>query len=644
MAGRTVGQADGILNLSFGGRGGFAAPIRKGLLRMAGAPATGRRTGAELFFGGSALALLSVICFQIGAGVAPTAFVYLAVIVLVSLRGNLVSAIVLSIAAVICLAFFVAFPVFNFENYVPEDIIVISVFLLTSLIVTRLVNNIKKRSDALVESEEHWKEVFEQNPNMYFMVDATGNVLSVNSFGAMQLGCEAGELVGRSVLDVFYEDDREFVQRNLEICLENLGQTRNWEARKVRKDGTLIWVRENAKAVRWAKDEPIFLVSCEDITERKHAEEKLQQSEAFLSEAQRLSRTGSFAWHVPSGEVSWSDEMFRIYEYDPSVTPTLELVLQRTHPDDRAELERRFGGKGKDASIGEDESRLMMPDGRIKHIRVLRGTGAEEFARTSTLVGSVMDVTERKQAEEALRQAQADLARVARVTTMGELTANLAHEVSQPITAAVTNANACLRWLAGDTPNLDEARAAAGRIVNDGTRAAEIISRTRQLFEKGALDREPVDIDDVIRETITLLNGEAARNAVSVRQRLAAGFPEVMGDRIQLQQVVMNLIMNGIDALKDVGNARELLIKSQRTGDHEVLVSISDSGVGLPPGRAEQLFDTFFTTKPHGTGMGLSISRSIVEAHGGRLWAEPNKPRGAVFRFTLPTEAASPPV
>jgi C4-dicarboxylate-specific signal transduction histidine kinase len=255
-----------------------------------------------------------------------------------------------------------------------------------------------------------------------------------------------------------------------------------------------------------------------------------------------------------------------------------------------------------------------------------------------------MDVTERKQAEEALRQAQADLARVARVTTMGELTANLAHEVSQPITAAVTNANACLRWLAGDTPNLDEARAAAGRIVNDGTRAAEIISRTRQLFEKGALDREPVDIDDVIRETITLLNGEAARNAVSVRQRLAAGFPEVMGDRIQLQQVVMNLIMNGIDALKDVGNARELLIKSQRTGDHEVLVSISDSGVGLPPGRAEQLFDTFFTTKPHGTGMGLSISRSIVEAHGGRLWAEPNKPRGAVFRFTLPTEAASPPV
>jgi signal transduction histidine kinase len=224
---------------------------------------------------------------------------------------------------------------------------------------------------------------------------------------------------------------------------------------------------------------------------------------------------------------------------------------------------------------------------------------------------------------------------------MGELTANLAHEVNQPITAAVTNANACLRWLAADTPNLEEARAAARRIVNDGTRAAEIVSRTRQIFEKGAPDRQSVVIDEVIRETITLLSGEAARHGISVRQRLAAGFPEVMGDRIQLQQVVMNLIMNSIEALKEIEGARELLIKSQRTDEDEVLVSVSDSGVGLPPQRAEQLFDTFFTTKPHGTGMGLSISRSIVEAHGGRLWAEPNEPRGAVFQFTLPTEAES---
>jgi C4-dicarboxylate-specific signal transduction histidine kinase len=242
-----------------------------------------------------------------------------------------------------------------------------------------------------------------------------------------------------------------------------------------------------------------------------------------------------------------------------------------------------------------------------------------------------------------LRQAQADLARVSRVTTMGELTANLAHEVNQPITAAVTNANACLRWLAAESPDLEEARAAARRIVDDGTRAAEIISRTRQVFEKGAPRRQPVEIDEVIRETVTLLNGEAARHAISVRQLLAAGFPEVMGDRIQLQQVIMNLIINSIDALKAVEGARELFVKSRRTDEDEVLVSVSDNGVGLPPQRPEQLFDTFFTTKPHGTGLGLSISRSIIEAHGGRLWAEPNKPRGAVFQFTLSTGAESSP-
>jgi PAS domain S-box-containing protein len=610
---------------------------------MAAAPATPRRTGTELLLGGIALALLTVVCFQIGAGVAPTAFIYLTVILLLSLRGNFTSSAILSVAAVVLLSVFFASPLFDFGIFIPEDLVVISVFLLTTLIVTRLVENVRRRTDALRESEEHWKEVFEQNPNMYFIVGATGTVLSVNSFGASQLGRGIDDLVGQPVLDVFYEPDRDLVQRNLSICLENLGQPRSWEARKVRKDGTVLWVRESAKAVRWAKDDPVFLVSCEDVTERKRAEDKLQQSEAFLSEAQRLSHTGSFAWHVPSGEISWSEEMFRLFEYDPSVKPTLDLVLQRIHPGDRPFIQELLGGEGAGVSVGEDEFRLLMPDGRVKHIRSLRATGGAEYARTSTLVGSVMDVTERKQAEQALRQAQADLARVSRVTTMGELTANLAHEVNQPITAAVTNANACLRWLAADTPNLEEARAAARRIVNDGTRAAEIVSRTRQVFEKSAPHRQPVDIDDVIRETITLLNGEAARHAISVRQRLAAGFPDVMGDRLQLQQVVMNLIMNSIEALKEVEGARDLLIKSQRTDEVEVLVSISDSGVGLPPQRAEQLFDTFFTTKPHGTGMGLSISRSIVEAHGGRLWAEPNQPRGAVFQFTLLTEAEPSP-
>ena len=245
---------------------------------------------------------------------------------------------------------------------------------------------------------------------------------------------------------------------------------------------------------------------------------------------------------------------------------------------------------------------------------------------------------ERKHAEEALHQAQADLSRVSRVTTMGELTASLAHEVNQPIAAAVTNANTCLRWLTREQPDVEEARAAAMRIVKDGTRAAEIIKRTRLLFKKGTPQRESVDVNEVVREMIVLLRSEAARYNISVRTELAADLPRVMGDRVQLQQVLMNLIVNGIDAMKEIDGARELAVKSQRTEKEEVLVSVSDTGVGLPPQQADQVFNAFFTTKPHGTGMGLRISRSIVEAHGGRLWAADNPPRGASFHFALPTK------
>jgi C4-dicarboxylate-specific signal transduction histidine kinase len=245
---------------------------------------------------------------------------------------------------------------------------------------------------------------------------------------------------------------------------------------------------------------------------------------------------------------------------------------------------------------------------------------------------------ERKHAEEARREAQAELARVSRVTTMGELTASLAHEVNQPIAAAVTNANTCLRWLTRDQPDLEEAREAASRIVKDATRAAGIISRVRLLFKKSTPQRELVDVNEAIREMIVLLRSEASRYNITVRMELAADLPRTMGDRVQLQQVLMNLIVNSIDAMKEVDGARELAVKSQRTEKEEVLVSVSDTGVGLPPEQKEQIFNAFFTTKPHGTGMGLRISRSIVESHGGRLWAADNSPRGASFHFALPTK------
>ena len=251
-------------------------------------------------------------------------------------------------------------------------------------------------------------------------------------------------------------------------------------------------------------------------------------------------------------------------------------------------------------------------------------------------------LSEQRRAEEALRQAQADLAHVNRVTTMGELTASLAHEVNQPIAAAVANASACLHWLAAQPPNLDEARAAAMNVVKDGTRAAEIVSHIRLLFKKATPQRELVDLNEVIREMIVLLHSEVTRCSISVRTELAGDLPHVTGDRVQLQQVMMNLITNSIAAMKDVNGRRELAIKSQRAEDGLIAVCISDSGVGLPPQQADQIFNAFFTTKRDGTGMGLPISRTIVESHNGRLWAAENSPCGASFHLVLPIKGEIP--
>ncbi|WP_109477274.1 ATP-binding sensor histidine kinase [Paraburkholderia sp. C35] len=358
----------------------------------------------------------------------------------------------------------------------------------------------------------------------------------------------------------------------------------------------------------------------------------LQRSEAFLAQGQKISHTGSFGWNVTGGEYYWSEEGYNIIEYDRHVQPSVELVLQRVHPEDRDAVRLALEASRTEKKNFDSEHRFLMPDGRIKYIPA---SGQAVSIGNLEFVGAVRDVTERKRAEESLRQAMVDLARINRATTMGEMAASLAHDVSQPISGAVAYASACLRWLSRDRPHTKEARAAAANMVEDARRAADIVIRIRKQFEKGALNREVFEVGEIIYDTVGLLRGEIQRYDITVRVDLESGLPRVVGDRVQLQQVAMNLILNGIEAMKDIDGSREIAVTAERTGE-DILVSVRDTGTGVPPQLAEQIFDPFFTTKPHGTGMGLRISRSIVESHGGRLWISTDAGAGATFQFTLP--------
>jgi PAS domain S-box-containing protein len=377
--------------------------------------------------------------------------------------------------------------------------------------------------------------------------------------------------------------------------------------------------------------------------QRNSAQESLRRSEGYLAEAQRLSHTGSWASMPTRGEITYmSEECYRVLGFDPhNGQPRYETFFQRIHPDDQTKVREAVETAGREKAEFELDYRIVHPGGKFRHIHVVGHPVSSPSGDLVEFVGTVIDITESKRAEEErerLRQAQADLAHVNRVTTMGELTASLAHEVNQPIAAAVTNANTCIRWLAASTPNVEEAREAAMRIVKDGTRAAEIVGRIRALFKKGATQRELVDLNEVIREMVVLLHTEASRYSISFRTDLAADLPHLMADRVQLQQVLLNLMVNSFDAMKDMEGTRELAIKSQRTENGQLLLSVSDTGVGLPAQQTDQIFNAFFTTKANGTGMGLRISRSIVESHGGRLWAGDNSSPGASFYISLPTK------
>ena len=398
-------------------------------------------------------------------------------------------------------------------------------------------------------------------------------------------------------------------------------------------------LRESERQLRQARDE----------LEAKVAERtaELRRSEAYLSEAQQISRTGSWYWSVKTGEVRWSAEHFRLFGCDPAATqPSYARFVEPIHPEDRPLIEQTIATAVAKKSQFQLEYRIVLPDATVKYLLSIGRPGVTDSGDLE-YIGTVMDITERKRAEVEARESerryrelQTELAHASRVATMGQLSASIAHEINQPIAAVVANANAGLRWLGARPPNLEQARQALARILRDGKRAGEVIEHVRALVRKAPSRHERFDINEAIREIIVLTQAELQRNGIRLETRLGDGLPLVPGDRVQLQQVITNLIVNAVDAMSGVSDGlRELTIVSNGDDDsNNVVVEVRDTGPGLNAADLDRLFRSFYTTKPHGMGMGLAISRSIIEAHDGRLSAAPNRPHGAIFRFTLPVE------
>ena len=505
------------------------------------------------------------------------------------------------------------------------------------------IEELKRAQEEVLKQTSRLDELFEQTPEAVAILSADGRIVRINKEFTRMFGYEPDEVLERPVNDLIVPERLVESAREYNRRLKS-GDRVEVETVRRRKDGTDVHVSLLAVPVAAVSGEQVANYAIyRDITERKRAEERLLESEVRF---QAIADTAPvMIWTTGTDGLCnyfskpWLDFTGRTMEQEVGMGWT-----EGVHPDDVQGCLDRFLPAFHARKPFRMEYRLRRADGEYRWVDesgIPRYTPGGEFAG---YIGCNIDITDRKRAEEErerLRQVQSELAHINRVTTMGELAASIAHEVKQPISAAHTNAQTCLRWLGRNQPEIEEAREAASRVIQDVTRASEIISRIRVLFKKGEPEREWVDVNEVIREMISLMRSEAARHAISIHTELAPELPNVRADRVQLQQVFLNLMLNGIDAITEGNGAGDLTIKSQRNPDGQVLISVSDTGIGLPPERANKLFDAFFTTKPQGTGLGLSISRSIIESHGGRLWATGNSDRGATFQFTLTLEQAA---
>ncbi len=412
-------------------------------------------------------------------------------------------------------------------------------------------------------------------------------------------------------------------------------------AYRIVTNGHIKHLRAVGHRIEHAGDRPMFVGAVQDVTESRLAENALRQGEALLTQAEAVSETGSFLWDLESGDIRWSDELYRIFEFEPHSLITLARIAGSVHPDDRSAMEEMIGR----AHAGLDSEyfhRICLSGGSVRYLHFVARSFRDE-ARQLRYLGTVQNITERTLAEEAFDRVRSELAHAARAMSLGVLTASIAHEVNQPLTSLVTNAGTCIRVLKGPEPDVQLALTMAQRTIRDANRASDVIRRLRAMFSRKRAATEEVDLNEATREVLALSGSTLQSARIVIRARLAEDLPKIRGDRVQLQQVILNLVLNATDAMRSVNDRRRhLTIVTSRGGRREVSLSVRDSGTGVESGNVERLFDAFYTTKSEGMGIGLSISRSIIQGHAGRLWAAPNGDGpGATFTFSIPCDLAA---
>ena len=502
----------------------------------------------------------------------------------------------------------------------------------------RDISEKKRAEEAVLASESNLSLIINTMPVLAWSALPDGSIDFFNQRWLDYTGLSANDALGWGWSKAFHPDDLDRIADYWRSHIIS-GEAGEFEARLRRFDGDYRWFlfrgnplrNDSGSIVKWYGTNT-------DIHDRKLAEEQVQRSEAFLAEAQRLTRVGSFSWRVSTSEIKWSEQLYRIFEVDSDIPMSIDLIRSRIHPEDLSLLDEMIERAGRAVTILEYELRIQMSNGSVKYLHLVAHSSRDHEGQME-YIGAAQDVTQRQQAQEALNKARAELAHVSRITSLSTLAASIAHEINQPLSGIVTNSNTCLRMLNADPPNIEGARETTKRTMRDGNRASDVIRRLRALFSGKEIALEPVDLSDAAREVIVLSHSELQRNRVILKDELADGLPYVLGDRIQLQQVILNLVRNALDAMSTVEDRpRQLRIRTERDGTDCVRFSIEDSGIGIDPQNTEALFAAFHTSKRDGMGIGLSVSDSIIAAHQGHIWAKLNDGPGSTFAFVLPSE------